>query len=454
MKVPLHLIAALVLFSAPGKGQVPQVPPMPPPDPRYKADILLIVAHPDDETALGGYLAKVIVDDHKQVAVIYCNRGTGGGNTHGLEQNNAMGAIREIEARRATTSLGIQNIWFLDGRDTPGQDVFQSLQNWRHGVVLEQVVRLVRLTRPEVILTWLPNYVQGENHGDHQASGVIATQAFDMAGDPLVFPAQVAVPRERLDINNAAEGLTAWQPKKIYYFSDASHPVEGEGPEFDIAGISPSKKVPYYRLAIDLHTPHLTQGDVSEVGLEAKTTGDYTAFLNWMRTFRLIFGKSVVKATPRGDVFEGITPVPVPFTPPRGYQPRNYQGTTIEMGGAFAFYRDFWRAHNIEHLATTVKPEVGIAAGSYLQFPLILRNDTKDSVEVVLKPQIPRGWEVAAGAGRYLLAPGQIYPAQTILHAPVEQPAVAQITWLAESKGRSIGDCTMTVTLSEWTLPQ
>jgi len=89
-----------------------------------------------------------------------------------------------------------------------------------------------------------------------------------------------------------------------------------------------------------------------------------------------------------------------------------------------------------------------------LQFPLILRNDTKDSVEVVLKPQIPRGWEVAAGAGRYLLAPGQVYPAQTILHAPMEQPAVVQITWLAESKGRRIGDCTMTVTLSEWTLPQ
>ena len=40
-----------------------------------------------------------------------------------------------------------------------------------HGEALDEVVRLVRLTRPEVILTWMPAYVAGENHGDHQASG-------------------------------------------------------------------------------------------------------------------------------------------------------------------------------------------------------------------------------------------------------------------------------------------
>ncbi len=442
------------MFAATGIAQIPQAPPIPPPDARYKADILLIVAHPDDETAVGSYLAKVTVDDHKQVAVIYCNRGTGGGNTYGMEQNNAMGAIREIEARRATASLGIMNVWFLNGRDTPGQDVFQSLENWHHGSVLEQVVRLVRLTRPEVILTWLPDYVQGENHGDHQASGVIATEAFDMAGDPLAFPAQVTVPRERLDINNAVEGLPAWQAKKIYYVSDAAHPLDGEGPQFDIKSVSPSKKVPYYKIAVDLSSPHLTQGDVADAALESKKSGDYKKFLKWMETFRLVFGKSVVKASPRGDVFEGITASPVPFTPPRGYRQQKHQGVTMEMGGVFAFYRDFWRAHGIEQLASLVKPEVGIAAGAYLHFPLFLRNDTQDSVEVVLTPKVPQGWEVPVGIGRYLLAPGEVYPAQTILHAPMHQPAVAQITWQAESKGKSIGTCTMTVTLSEWTLPQ
>jgi LmbE family N-acetylglucosaminyl deacetylase len=449
-----NLIVSLVLFVAIGGAQVPQVPPLPPPDPRYKADILLIVAHPDDETAIGSYLAKAILDDHKQVAVIYCNRGTGGGNTHGMEQNNAMGAIREIEALRATAILGIHNVWFLNGRDTPGQDVFASLENWHHGAVLEDVIRLVRLTRPEVIMTWLPDYVQGENHGDHQASGVIATEAFDMAGDPVVFPAQVAVPRERLDINNAAEGLPAWQAKKIYYFSDAAHPIGGEGPQFDITAISPSKKVPYYKLAIGLSAPHLTQGDVADVALEAQKTGDYSKFLKQMESFHLILGKSVVKGSPRGDVFEGITAEPVPYVAPRGYQPQRHQGVTVELGGVFAFYRDFWWAHNIERLSSLVKPEVGIAAGAYLQFPVVLRNDTPDSVDVVLTPRVPEGWEVAAGSGLYCLAPGEVFPAQTMLHAPMQQPAVVPVTWQAESKGKEIGRCTMTVTLSDWTLPQ
>jgi len=57
-----------------------------------------------------------------------------------------------------------------------------SLANWGHGESLEELVRIVRLTRPEVIITWLPGIFIGENHGDHQAAGVLATEAFDSAG--------------------------------------------------------------------------------------------------------------------------------------------------------------------------------------------------------------------------------------------------------------------------------
>ena len=121
-----------------------------------------------------------------------------------------------MELRHAMTQLGVDNVWFLDGRDTPSQNVLQSLAAWHHGAALEEVVRMVRLTRPEVIMTWLPGFFIGENHGDHQASGVLATEAFDMAGDPAVFPAQLAAP---VRINETLlEGLRPWQPKKIYYF--------------------------------------------------------------------------------------------------------------------------------------------------------------------------------------------------------------------------------------------
>ena len=42
---------------------------------------------------------------------------------------------------------------------------------------------VVRITRPEAILTWMPNYEVGENHEDHQAAGVLATEAFDLAAN-------------------------------------------------------------------------------------------------------------------------------------------------------------------------------------------------------------------------------------------------------------------------------
>src|SRR5579863_4684758 len=205
-----------------------------PPDERFKADILVVVAHPDDETEVTGYLARAIFEEHKRVAVIFGTRGDGGGDAAGQEQAAALGAEREIEARRALSALSVTNIWFLGGPDTPGQDVLRSLETWNHGSCLGQAVRLVRLTRPEVILTWLPVYVAGENHGDHQASAVIATEAFDMAGNATVFPEQLAPPRDRQNISNLTEGLHVWQPKKLYYFSDASHTefLEGKGPRY------------------------------------------------------------------------------------------------------------------------------------------------------------------------------------------------------------------------------
>jgi LmbE family N-acetylglucosaminyl deacetylase len=115
----------------------------------------------------------------------------------GNEAGASLGQMREIEARRALAAYGISNVWFLAGHDTPGQNVLRSLDSWNHGRALDEVVRLVRITQPDVILTWLPDAVVGENHDDHQASSVLAVEAFDAAGDPTIFPEQVSPPRDR-----------------------------------------------------------------------------------------------------------------------------------------------------------------------------------------------------------------------------------------------------------------
>src|SRR6202158_648101 len=235
MKRLLLCVLALLLVALPTFAQ--EAKPLPTPDERYKADILLVVAHPDDEGAATPYLARAL-DEGKHIAVVFGTHGSSGANEAGSEQAAALGAIREIEARRALATLGITNVWFLGGKDTASQNVLQSLANWDHGAALEQLLRLVRLTRPEVILTFLPGTFIGEDHGDHQAAGVLATEAFDTSGDSTVFPEQLAGPTRRLEA--FLENLRPWQAKKIYYFADADNDAlfAGKGPEYSVKDIS------------------------------------------------------------------------------------------------------------------------------------------------------------------------------------------------------------------------
>ncbi|MGE5431007.1 MAG: hypothetical protein ACM3QX_08035, partial [Syntrophomonadaceae bacterium] len=280
-------------------------------------------------------------------------------------------------------------------------------------------------------------------------------EAFDIAGDPTQFPDQVAMPRERADIGNFNEGLNPWQAKKIYYFSDADEEVIAPGPKFDFTEVSPSRKVPYYELAAELHTPHLTQGDVADMGIKAQKTGDYTEFRNYLKRFHLIFGKAVVPCKPDGDTFEGITQENHPYVAPRGYVPEKQEGVTMQLGGPFSFYRDFWRAHNIENVAPIVKPAINVAFGSYLNVPLILRNNTKDSVTVTLQAKLPEGYKISSGEGSYFLAPGEVYPVETFVFAAKEAPKGGQdVIWNASVNGKQIGSVSLKTFLSEWTLPQ
>src|ERR1700739_1031265 len=76
-------------------------------DERFKVDILVVVAHPDDEGAVTPYLARAIYDLHKKVAVVSGTRGGSGANEYGREHGPAMANIREMEARQACARLDI-----------------------------------------------------------------------------------------------------------------------------------------------------------------------------------------------------------------------------------------------------------------------------------------------------------------------------------------------------------
>ena len=98
-----RVLLVLFLFASVGIGsaQSQTASPIPESDSRYKVDILVVVAHPDDDIEVAAYLSKVIEQQHKRAAVVYMTRGNSGGNAVGEEQAHALADIREMEARQS-----------------------------------------------------------------------------------------------------------------------------------------------------------------------------------------------------------------------------------------------------------------------------------------------------------------------------------------------------------------
>jgi LmbE family N-acetylglucosaminyl deacetylase len=410
-RLATQLLFALFLFFPVLASDAQEPKALPLPDERYKADILLVVAHPDDEGAATPYLARAL-DEHKRIAVVFGTRGSSGANEAGAEQAAALGAIREIEARNALTTLGITNVWFLGGKDTASQNVLQSLANWDHGASLEQLVRLVRLTRPEVVLTLLPGTFIGENHGDHQASGLLATEAFDLAGDPASFPEQLAGPTKRLE--PFLENLRPWQPKKIYYFADADREdiFRGRGPDYSVKEISKSSKQPYWRMALDSFHAHQTQAksfldkiaQMDEAQIEKMATSDG----GWTDALYFVLGKSLAGGSVTGDIFDGITPGAIPFTRPDVSPEPARPDLSVELGGPYSFYAEFRRTHGLINLPHAEPPEIALQAPGTLVIPLWVRNRTAMTQEITLSVALPTGWTTLDGTGKFTVAAKQV----------------------------------------------
>ncbi len=445
-------------------GAIAQEPKaLPLPDERYKADLLLVVAHPDDEGAATPYLARAL-DEHKRIAVIYGTRGSSGANEAGAEQAAALGAIREIEARNALTTLGIGNVWFLTGRDTASQNVLQSLANWDHGECLEQLVRIIRLTRPDVILTFLPGTFIGEDHGDHQASGVLATEAFDLAGDPVAFPEQLAGPMRRLE--PYLENLQPWQPKKIYYFADAEREdiFRGKGPDYPVKEISNSTKQPYWRMALESFRAHQTQAkslldslaQMDEAQIEKMATSDS----GWTDEQHFVLGKSLVGGSTTGDIFEGIKSGAIPFTRSEVSADPARPELSVELDGPWSFYAEFRRAHGLANLPHPEPPEIALQAPGTLVIPLWVRNRTAKKQEITFSATLPAGWVAQGGAGKFTVAAKQAAATRVEVNLPAggdneaKNTKPQEITVHAESDGQSIGEIKLRVALRKRALPQ
>lgn len=167
-------------------------------------DLMFVGAHPDDDTGVSATFARYALDGGSKATVITLTGGEGGGNATGRETGRALGLIREEEERRSLQMLGIDSPHFLGLLDfyfTLSAE--EAERKWGGQAFVCDVVRLVRLRRPEVIVTMWPG---AGTHGQHQMAARAATLAYNSAGDPKVCP------------QHAAEGLAPFTPLKLYYY--------------------------------------------------------------------------------------------------------------------------------------------------------------------------------------------------------------------------------------------
>ena len=170
-------------------------------------------AHPDDENNA----LHVFLNRGKGVRTILttATRGDGGQNEIGSELYDPLAVLR-TEELEAMHRFDASEQYFTRAVDFGYSfSIEETIEKWGRDEIIGDFVRLIRTTRPDVILGMNPTGTGGGLH--HQASGLLSREAFKAAGDPSRYPDQLR------------EGLMPWQPRKYYYTAGGPGAGRGQG---------------------------------------------------------------------------------------------------------------------------------------------------------------------------------------------------------------------------------
>ncbi|MDB5235206.1 MAG: LmbE family protein, partial [Hymenobacter sp.] len=158
--------------------------------------VMYLAAHPDDEnTRLIAYMAN---ERLLETSYLSCTRGDGGQNLIGPELREGLGVIRTQELLAARRLDGGRQFFTRANDFGFSKTSDETFKIWDKEQVLADMVWVIRQRRPDVLITrFQPDARAG--HGHHQASAILAAEAFDAAGDPKRFPEQLKY-------------VQAWQP--------------------------------------------------------------------------------------------------------------------------------------------------------------------------------------------------------------------------------------------------
>ena len=153
-----------------------------------KADIMLLVCHPDDELLwFGGLLPTYAGERGLRVQVVYAVPST---------------PNRRLELLDGLWHCGV-HIYpqFLGMRDAHSYALTKQYKLWRKSTLQSRITEMIRRFKPEVLVT---HDMKGEyGHGGHKAIADCATQCVGIAANPEKYA-------------ESAQAWGAWQVKKCY----------------------------------------------------------------------------------------------------------------------------------------------------------------------------------------------------------------------------------------------
>ena len=218
----------------------------------HQKRVLMIGAHPDDEDT---EVLTILARSHgAEVAYLSLTRGEGGQNLIGPELGDGLGLIRTGELLAARSLDGARQ-YFSRAYDFGfSKTVDEAWRFWPRDSVLKDAVRVIRKFRPQVVVSVFSGTPR-DGHGQHQAAGWAAREAFRLAGDPAAFP---ELARE--------EGLAPHVPAKLY--QGARFDPAAPAAVLDGGALDPAVGQSFRQIAMRSRSQHRSQdqGVLQEVG--------------------------------------------------------------------------------------------------------------------------------------------------------------------------------------------
>jgi LmbE family N-acetylglucosaminyl deacetylase len=168
----------------------------------HEKRVLVIGAHPDDEDT--ELLTVLVRGMGAEAAYLSLNRGEGGQNLIGTELGEALGLLRTEELLAARRLDGASQFFTRSYDFGFSKNLTDTWAHWPKDSVLKDVVRIIRRFRPQIVVSIFSG-TPADGHGQHQAAGWAAQEAFRVAGDSDAFPELLA-----------QEGLPSYAPRKLF----------------------------------------------------------------------------------------------------------------------------------------------------------------------------------------------------------------------------------------------